>query len=112
VGSTLALAQPHYYDRLVQLASTIKFVHQEGERKREIVRGERGRKKEERKEREFFSLPRTKRQEREKESWRKGREKEEEERKKEKEKEKEGCFPLAQPYPRVIEREELCSPYL
>jgi Leucine-rich repeat (LRR) protein len=28
VGSTLALAQPHYYDRLVQLASTIKFVHQ------------------------------------------------------------------------------------
>jgi hypothetical protein len=27
VGSTLALAQPHYYDRLVQLASTIKFVH-------------------------------------------------------------------------------------
>jgi hypothetical protein len=23
VGSTLALAQPHYYDRLVQLASTI-----------------------------------------------------------------------------------------
>jgi hypothetical protein len=27
VGSTLALAQPLYYDRLVQLASTIKFAH-------------------------------------------------------------------------------------
>jgi hypothetical protein len=28
VGSTLALAHPLYYDRLVQLASTIKFVRQ------------------------------------------------------------------------------------
>jgi K+ transporter len=28
VGSTLALAHPLYYNRLVQLASTIKFVHQ------------------------------------------------------------------------------------
>jgi hypothetical protein len=28
VGSTLALAQPLYYDRLVQLVSIIKFVHQ------------------------------------------------------------------------------------
>jgi hypothetical protein len=28
VGSTLALAHPLYYDRLVQLASTIKFLHQ------------------------------------------------------------------------------------
>jgi hypothetical protein len=28
VGSTLALAHPLYYDRLVQLASKIKFVHQ------------------------------------------------------------------------------------
>jgi hypothetical protein len=27
VGSTLALAHPLYYNRLVQLASTIKFVH-------------------------------------------------------------------------------------
>jgi hypothetical protein len=27
VGLTLALAHPHYYNRLVQLASTIKFVH-------------------------------------------------------------------------------------
>jgi hypothetical protein len=43
VGSTLALAQPHYYDRLVQLASTIKFVHQVGgvgEIERERERGE------------------------------------------------------------------------
>jgi hypothetical protein len=29
VGSTLALVHPLYYDRLVQLASTIKFVHQQ-----------------------------------------------------------------------------------
>jgi hypothetical protein len=28
VGLTLALAHPLYYDRLVQLASTIKFIHQ------------------------------------------------------------------------------------
>jgi hypothetical protein len=28
MGSTLALAHSLYYDRLVQLASTIKFVHQ------------------------------------------------------------------------------------
>jgi hypothetical protein len=27
-GFDLALAQPHYYNRLVQFASTIKFVHQ------------------------------------------------------------------------------------
>jgi hypothetical protein len=27
MGSTLALAHPLYYDQLVQLASTIKFVH-------------------------------------------------------------------------------------
>jgi hypothetical protein len=27
MGSTLALAHPLYYDRLVQLARTIKFVH-------------------------------------------------------------------------------------
>ena len=30
MGSTLALAHPLYYNRLVQLASTSKFVHQLG----------------------------------------------------------------------------------
>ena len=34
MGSTLALAHPLYYNRLVQLASTIKFVHSSTSSKR------------------------------------------------------------------------------